>query len=218
MHADSAMPETVAWDNAFPIFPTKRDRSKARSGTSSARGSGELPRPATSSSNRHERRSSKSRANSDSVNGVNGVHPARPIFEQKSYSYDQTVEQLGPPEALAPATSPLSRQTSPQYQVANMTDSPVQQDAQPQWSNPERQVSPPLIANQQQSIAQNVGLEQYHAEQVQHHYQNQPVMNPSSSISSLSVHPTHQAMQSTSGMPVELDTTSVASPSIQQAT
>lgn len=140
MHAEALSPEVLAQDNAFPVFPTKRERS--RPGTAN-RERDEDTRPATATG---ERRPSAPRKNSHNTEASSGasqqIQPPRPSIEHKPASFDTSQARPAAQQSRSPPA-----QSRPQFerQSPNNVVSPRNEPPQQPWQQPEHSRSPPAM-------------------------------------------------------------------------
>ena len=179
LHAASLPPETLAQDNAFPVFPTYRDKSRPpgdRSAAGSAMGhrsSLEQRRPSTSSGVRSEGRPGVSRDNS--YNNQSSPPNAqqqleRPSMDHKPFSFepvkDRPVQQQSPPP---------SQQQRPQDQpsASNSAATSTQERRQQQRPmNDQRQSPPNGQAEKRPATAHTNGSTRQNSGEAQAQYQD----------------------------------------------
>ena len=147
MHVEAALPETLAWDNAFPTFPTARERSRPASPN---RESAEYLTPSTSNGQRSEGRPEMSRKISQQTEPTPQHDQLdRPPIEHKPWSFepikDRPAQQKASPptqqlpqfgnQAPSQVTSHGQQYSSQQMPMADQRQSPANAQAQWQYRN-----------------------------------------------------------------------------------
>ncbi|KAK3721815.1 hypothetical protein LTR37_002980 [Vermiconidia calcicola] len=166
MHAEAMSPDTLPFDNAFPVFPTKQNKPRpgTANGDESARSSTltskQEERPSMSRNDSHSNKSVASESQQQQYNG-------RPSAEHKPYSFEPIQDRAGPnqPIALAHQRPRFERQPS------NQAASPVNEHVPQQWPAQTQRHSPPnpQAGMQQRNFCPNSSAQDYTHEAQQSH-------------------------------------------------